>query len=64
MINGTHEHQCRFCQQRFECAQITHCKKMSNDPDEIKRPVCYSDECQEKRQAEQVAEIERSGQVI
>lgn len=45
MISGPHEHQCRVCRQRFECLQITHCKKVSDDPDYANRPVCYRDEC-------------------
>jgi hypothetical protein len=45
MISGQHEHRCAICNRRFECMQITHCRKVSDDPDLLTRPVCYHDEC-------------------
>jgi hypothetical protein len=38
----THQHQCRLCNQRFECQRITHCKLQSFDRDRSKRPICPS----------------------
>jgi hypothetical protein len=40
MISGRHLHSCRFCDDKFECARVTHCKLDSFDPDEEKRPMC------------------------
>jgi|GEM_PF-5723267 len=51
MISGRHEHRCVVCELRFECLQMTHCRKWSDDPDYSKRPVCYKDECRIAREA-------------
>jgi len=64
MFSGRHEHQCQLCKRRFECLQITHCRKMSDDPDIASRPICYQDDCRIARDALIEREAERSNAIL